>query len=61
MEGKKIHAITKYTKVLVPASSYDMSKDARLLLPITSGAKIGFINRDGDIVVEPKYAMKKLN
>lgn len=57
MSKDQILSVHKYTKILVPVSSHDMSGDARLLIPFTSGAKIGFINREGKIIVEPKYAM----
>ena len=57
MEKRNKIDIHKYTKILVPASSYDFKNDARLLIPFTSGNKIGFINQEGDIVVEPKYDM----
>ena len=57
MEKRNKIDIHKYTKVLVPASSYDFKADARLLIPFTSGNKIGFVNQEGDIVVEPQYDM----
>ena len=57
MEMRNKIDIHKYTKVLVPASSYDFKADARLLIPFTSGNKIGFVNQEGDIVVEPQYDM----
>ena len=49
--------INKYTKVLVPATSYDLDTDKRLLIPFTSGEKIGFINQNKEIVVKPQYCM----
>jgi hypothetical protein len=49
--------INNYTKVLVPASSYSLENDTRLLIPFTSGEKIGFINNQGEIIVSPKYTM----
>ena len=49
--------INKYTKVLVPASSYSLKNDTRLLIPFTSGEKVGFINKQGEIIVSPKYTM----
>lgn len=47
----------QYTKVLVPADGYDLSADTRLLIPFTSGDKIGFVNKNGEIVVKAKFAM----
>ena len=49
--------INEHTKILVSASSYNIENDKRLLLPFTSGEKIGFINHQGKIVVEPQYTM----
>lgn len=49
--------IGKHTKVLVPAFSYSIENDSRLLIPFTSGEKIGFINKQGEIIVSPKYTM----
>lgn len=49
--------INNYTKVLVPASSYSLESDTRLLIPFTSDGKIGFINNQGEIIVSPKYIM----
>ena len=50
-------SVNQYTKVLVPASLYNMQDDNRLLIPFTSGDKIGFINREGVIVVKPQFTM----
>ena len=47
----------QYTKVLVPASSYNMQDDDRLLIPFTSGDKIGFVDKEGTIVVKPQFTM----
>lgn len=49
--------IHEYTKVLVPANEYDFSNDKRLLIPFTSGERIGFVNRKKEVVVQPKYTM----
>lgn len=57
MSEEQILSVHGFTKILVPASSYDIFEDARLLIPFTSGSKIGFINRGGDVIVKPKYAM----
>lgn len=48
---------SQYTRYLVPADSYEINGDKRLLIPFTDGDKIGFINRMGEIVVKPRYAI----
>jgi len=55
--GEKVISVNKCTKILVPATSYDFKSDKRLLVPFTSGDKIGFINKNGEVVVKPQYAM----
>lgn len=57
METKETLPINQYTKILVSASSYKLEEDARLLIPFTSGDKIGFINKEGTVVVRPQYTM----
>lgn len=42
-------------RVIVPANEFDLNNDGRLLIPFIRGIKIGFINRQGKIVVEPMY------
>ena len=57
MEKKELLSVNQYTKVLAPASSYNMQDDDRLLIPFTSGDKIGFVNKEGYIVVKPQFTM----
>lgn len=57
MEKKELLSVNQYTKVLVPASSYHMQDDNRLLVPFTSGDKIGFVDKEGAIVVKPQFTM----
>ena len=57
MEKKELLSVNQYTKVLVPASSYNMQDDDRLLIPFTSGDKIGFVDKEGTIVVKPQFTM----
>ena len=57
MEKKEVLSIDKYTKVLLPASSYNMQDDNRLLIPFTCGDKIGFANKEGEVVVKPQFTM----
>lgn len=49
--------VTNYTKILVSAKKYDLKSDGRLLIPYTMGSKIGFVNPDGKIIVQPKFSM----
>lgn len=53
MEKEEILSVDQYTKFLVLASSYNMQDDNRLLIPFTSGDKIGFVDKEGAIVVKP--------
>ena len=57
MEKKEMLQVHKYTKILVPASSYNMQDDKRLLIPFTSGDEIGFVDKEGVIVVKPQFSM----
>ena len=57
MSNPKKLVVDKDTKILVPASSYDLESDRRLLIPFTRFGKIGFVDNKGDIIVEPKYSM----
>lgn len=47
----------KDAKILVPASSFKLESESRLLIPFTSFDKIGFMNKQGEVVVEPQYTM----
>lgn len=57
MEKEEVLSVNQYTKILVPASSYNMPDDNRLLIPFTSGDKIGFVNKEEVIVVKPQFTM----
>ena len=57
MEKEEILSVDQYTKFLVPASSYNMQDDNRLLIPFTSGDKIGFVDKEGEVVVKPQFTM----
>lgn len=57
MEKDEILSVNQYTKVLVPASSYNMQDDNRLLIPFTSGDKIGFVDKEGEVVIKPQFTM----
>lgn len=39
-------------KILVPASSFKLESESRLLIPFTSFDKIGFMNKQGEVVVK---------
>ena len=58
MGEKKALAVNDYTRILVPAESYNLSGDKRLLIPFTSGEHIGFINREGEFI---QTSSNKLN
>lgn len=47
----------KDAKILIPASSFNLESESRLLIPFTSFDKIGFMNRQGEVIVKPQYAM----
>ena len=47
----------KDAKILIPASSFNPKSDSRLLIPFTSFDKIGFINKQGEVIVKPQYTM----
>ena len=47
----------KDAKILIPASSFELESDSRLLIPFTSFDKIGFINKQGEVIVKPQYTM----
>ncbi len=57
MEKEEILSVDQYTKFLVPASSYNMQDDNRLLIPFTSGDKIGFVDKESEVVVKPQFTM----
>lgn len=57
MDKKEMLPIDQYTKVILPASSYNMQDDNRLLIPFTCGDKIGFANKEGEVVVKPQFTM----
>ena len=42
-------------KILVPADHYDFTGDSRILIPFIAFEKIGFVDRQGKVVIEPKY------
>mgnify|MGYP002624379884 CR=1 FL=1 len=56
MEQEKLMP-NQYTRYLVPSDFYDIGGDKRLLIPFTNGDMIGFVNRSGEIVVNPRYAL----
>lgn len=41
--------------ILVPAKNYDVRQDERLLIPVLSHHKIGFVNREAVYMTTPKY------
>lgn len=49
--------VDKDTKILLPATTYHIESDTRLLIPFTCGERIGFVNRNREVIVHPKYSM----
>lgn len=47
----------EYTHVLVPAIDYDFQADSRLLIPFSIEERIGFVDKNGDVVIKAQYAM----
>ncbi len=43
------------TKILVDRLHYDLKKDDRFLLPFTQNEKIGFINKEAEIIIPASY------
>lgn len=56
MTKSKIYKPDKYSKILVPSEQYPYWDDNRLLIPFTSGRKIGFMNKNRVVVIPPKYS-----
>lgn len=52
---KQKEDIRKEMKVILPPSSYNIKEDKRLLIPFMHYDKIGFVNKEGEVVVMPKY------
>lgn len=44
-------------KILLPANNYVFENDTRLLIPFTSGEKIGFMNSQQEIVLNSQFSM----
>jgi len=59
MESKNIKKLgsLEYSnaRILVDLFEYDIEKDTRILIPFSYYQHYGLMNRDGDVVVEPKY------
>lgn len=59
MEQKKIEDLYNlqysYARILVDYNEYDVEKDTRILIPFSYYEHYGLMNRDGVVVVEPKY------
>lgn len=59
MESKNIKELDKQefsnVRILVDLTEYDIEKDTRLLIPFSYYQHYGLMNRNGDVVVEPKY------
>lgn len=42
-------------QIIVPAKNYDVSEDDRILIPIISHHKIGFVNHNATYVIKPRF------
>ncbi len=49
--------INKYAKILLPASEHCFEKDRRFLIPFVQGTLIGFVNKEKEVVIPPKFDM----
>ena len=50
-----LQLVSDNTHFIVPAETYDVSCDKRILIPFIKNQKIGFVNNSAEIVVSPKY------
>lgn len=41
--------------IIVPSKEYDISKDTRTLIPFMKGVKIGFMNKEYKVVLQPTF------
>ena len=57
MKRQQTIQIDEYTKVLMPTTMHNIQHDHRILIPYIRGGKIGFIDKNGYIISEPKYSM----
>ena len=59
MEAKNINDLAKSefsnVRIAVNFTDYDIEKDTRLLIPFSYYQHYGMINKDGEVVVEPKF------
>ena len=46
---------TKFAKILTPSKSYIFKEDSRYLIPFIYGSKIGFANKNEEIVIKPQF------
>ena len=47
--------INRDTRIIVSRYQHDISNDGRILIPFYQGTKIGFIDKDENIIVEPQF------
>lgn len=47
--------ISKTSSLIVPVEDYDINSDKRLLIPFIEGNKIGFVNKQSEVIVSPSY------
>lgn len=49
--------VKETSRIIVPKKEYDLNLDKRLLIPFVEIGRIGFMDRDGKIIVLPRYVM----
>jgi len=47
----------EYTHILVPAKDYNLQSDTRLLIPFSIEERVGFADKEGNVVIDAKYVM----
>jgi hypothetical protein len=55
MNGGSLENTSLKRNILVPCEEYEISKDRRLLIPFEYNGLKGFMNKEGVIVIKPKY------
>ena len=55
MSNNWVKNIDSNIKIVVEAKDYSLENDKRLFIPFVQGRKWGVMNRDGEVIVQPKY------
>lgn len=54
-ETDKMDKLNNDAKILLPASEHCFEKDRRHLIPFLQGSQIGFVNKEKEVVIPPKF------